>query len=264
VQEGENRMVVIADVNMKGGVGKTTVTVTLADGFARRGHRTLVVDLDSQAHATAWLRPEGEDPVSSYDVLTTGKFSKPPARATGRENLFILPATEDLMNADVALTQGIGKEALLRRALDSMKADFEFVLIDCPPNLGKSVVAALIAADAVLAPVTPSYLSMSGLVRLDEAMQLAREHLKSQAQLLGYLLFATDSREVVTREARELLAAGGKLFAAEIRSSAAAKTLAAQHQTAWDPKVDPRGAEDYARVLDEVIARATALTKAAA
>jgi chromosome partitioning protein len=257
-------MLVLADVNMKGGVGKTTVTVGLAVGFALKGMRVLVVDLDSQAHASTWLEPQGETPLSAYHVLTTGKVPRTPALSARHPHLSVLPATEELINADIALSTGVGKETYLRRGLDGLAGQYDVVLIDCPPNMGKSVISALVAAHAVLAPVTPTAMSLSGLQRLDEALTATRECFSSRAQLLGYVLFASDSREVSTRDTRDILGGSGKLFKTEIRTSAAAKTLHATRLTAWDPKADTRGAEDYPALLEEVVERVQQLSNQAA
>jgi chromosome partitioning protein len=257
-------MQVLAVANSKGGVGKTSVAVHLAVGFANSGQDTLLVDLDQQGNATAWLL--GAMPTHGIaEALAAGKaVIEDPGRdqpghimaVHGRPHLWLAPASPALSQTDLQLSSEVGGETVLREVLHEHRALFDVVVLDCPPHLGITVLSAVCAADAVLAPVLPAFMSLAGLQRLEETVGRVRSRLRAKAEVLGYLLFAVDSREAITGEVRELLAKqGNKLFAAEVRLSTAGKALPAQRATAWDAGVDPRGAADYAAVLEETRTR---------
>jgi chromosome partitioning protein len=248
---------VIAISNQKGGVGKSTVSVHLAVGLARRGFRTVLVDVDTQAHATGWLLGDEwpDDAVTSFDALTKGTIAgRALVQSDLSENLFVLPAVPDeLARTEAALASAVGREKLLAASLSDLQG-VDFVVIDTPPNLGVPVMASICAADHVLSPVAPAFLSLDGLSAQSRVMDSARRLLGAKVDLLGYLLFASDRREALPAQARKKLPAD-KLFDAEIRVSTAAKYLPDRRKTAWDAGEDPRGAEDYAAVLDELLKR---------
>ncbi len=252
----------IAVANAKGGAGKTTLAVHLATGLARAGQRVLLVDLDSQANATGWLLgPLAENAAGVADVLTRGlPLERVVREVPGREGLSVAPATAALAGADLALAGEVGGETLLAKALAPVAGRFDLVVLDCPPNLGLSVVSALYAARWLLAPVPPSFLALAGLRRLEETRERINERLNARTEVLGYVLFDVDAREGISAESRELLGrqAGERLLRSEVRTSAAAKTLPAHRLTAWDPGADPRGAEDYGELLAEVQQRLAA------
>lgn len=249
-------MVVLALANAKGGVGKSTVAVHLATGLAREGKRALLVDLDPQGNASSWLL--GKLPVGSKGaaeaLLKDGALGEELHPVTTCKGLTVLPSTPALAGADLALAQEIGGELALKRALAKVSDQFDIAILDCPPSLGLTVLNALCAADAVLTPVLAAYMSLSGLRRLEDTVTRICERLNVRTRVLGYVLFASDSRESITAETRELLRkeAGDKFFKAEVRTSTAAKSLPAHHKTAWDAGSDPRGAEDYKALLKEV------------
>lgn len=253
----------LAIVNAKGGTGKTTLAVHLAAGLALRGRRTLLVDLDPQGNASSWLLGElAPGTRGAADAVPTGHIGAEHLHAApGREGLFVLPSTPQLAGLELALAQEVAGETLLRRALAGLRG-FDTVIIDCPPSLGLSVLSALVASDAAVAPVLPSFLALAGLARLEETCSRIRERLNVRTSVLGFVLFGADTREGITAETRDVLAAegAGRLFRAEVRVSTAAKTLPARRLTAWDAGADPRGATDYAAVLDETFERLEAAT----
>lgn len=245
----------IAVANAKGGAGKTTLAVHLAAGLARAGQRTLLVDLDSQANATGWLL--GPLPASAPGVADSLVRGVPLERvlldAPGRPGMTIAPATPALAGADLALAGEVGGETLLAKALEPVASRFDAVVLDCPPNLGLSVVSALYAARWLVAPVPPSFLALAGLNRLKATLERVRERLNARTDVLAYVLFDVDAREGISAEARAFLRreAPGLLLKAEVRTSAAAKSLPAHRLTAWDAGADPRGLEDYSALLAE-------------
>lgn len=256
-------MKVLAVANSKGGVGKTSVSVHLAVGFARAGKRVLLVDLDQQGHSTTWLMG-GVQPHGIADALKAGELEADHTvfPVPGRDGLSIAPASPALAGVDLALAQEVAGETILRDVLRraSSRFGFDVVVLDCPPNVGVTVLSALVASDAVVAPVLPSFLSLAGLRDLEATVERVRARLKARTQVIGYVLFAADQREAITEETRELLqkASGEKLYTAEVRVSTAGKALPASRLTAWDEGADARGADDYAAVLEETTKRMAA------
>lgn len=241
--------------NHKGGCGKTTLSVHLATGLARRGKRVLLVDLDPQGNATSWLAPRLHPNQAGAGELVLGSRGGPMFPLEDLPGLSLSPSMPSLAGLDLALAQEMAGEFALQRALEGYREDFDFVVLDCPPNLGLTVLNALCASDAVVSPVLSAYLSLVGLSKLELTVQRVRERCHVSTDVLGYVLFATDRREGITDDAREVLREQGKLFTSEVRVSTAAKTLPARRLTAWDQGADTRGASDYQAVLNETLRR---------
>ena len=250
-------MKVIAVANAKGGVGKTTLAVHLTVGAAIQEQRVLLVDLDPQGNATKWLFGDIPDGAGSADALKGQLADEGIRLVEGRGALGVVPATPKLAGVDLALASEVAGETLLRHSLREYDQSCDLAVLDCPPNLGLTVLSALCAADGVLIPVLPAFLSLAGLSQLYETVERVRDRLNVSTSIVGVLLFAADSREGITAEARTLLQEqiNGELMSSEVRVSTAAKALPAHKKTAWDVGADPRGAEDYAAVLAETIQR---------
>lgn len=258
-------MITLAVANAKGGVGKSTTAVHLATGFARQKKKVLFVDLDPQANSTQWLLGElpPETKGAADLLLNDGPPSKEEIHAVPeRERLWMVPATPKLATTDVFLAQAAGGQMVLRDALAELAKEYDYAILDCPPNFNVTVLNALCASDGVIAPVLAAFMSLAGLQRLEDTIQRIKKRLNVRTSVLGYVLFAADSREAITTEARNLLrqAAGEKLFKSEIRVSTAAKSLPAHRKVAWDAGADERGAEDYKSLLKELSGHLRSLT----
>lgn len=186
---------VLAIANQKGGVGKTTTSVNLGACLAELGYRTLVLDLDPQANASTGL---GIDPRSLersiYDVLMHDVPLDDCIEPAAIRNLFVAPSSLDLAGAEIELVPAFSRELKLRRALEPVLADFDYVLIDCPPSLGLLTVNALAAAGEVVVPIQCEYYALEGLGQLLRNVELVRKGLNSTLELGAIILVMYDAR----------------------------------------------------------------------
>src|ERR1700740_1433785 len=210
---------VIALANQKGGVAKTTTTLNLAVAFAEEGPRVLCVDMDPQGNLTM---SQGIDPdtldKSMYDVLVHKVSIREIIR---RREIDVACASIDLAGAEIAMSTMIGRERSLQKAFEAILDDYDFICIDTPPSLGLLTVNALTAADKVIVPVQCEYLSMRGLVQLQNTLQMIRENLNPGAEIEGILPTMLDSRTVHAKEAVEILEEnfGELVFKSRIRKA---------------------------------------------
>ncbi|MDA8297756.1 MAG: AAA family ATPase [Actinomycetota bacterium] len=199
---------VFAVANQKGGVGKTTTTVNLGAALADLGHRVLVVDLDPQGNATTGLGIDARNfDASVYDVLLHDVALEDCIEPTTIKNLFVAPATIDLAGAEIELVPAFSRELRLRRAIDAIRDDFAYVLIDCPPSLGLITVNGLAAAGEVLVPIQCEYYALEGLGQLLRNVELVRSNLNTELVVTTIVLTMYDARtnlaEQVVSEVRQ-------------------------------------------------------------
>jgi chromosome partitioning protein len=203
---------IVAVANQKGGVGKTTTTISLGATLAAYENRTLLVDLDPQSNCTSGLgiEPEADD-TTTYQVLTGGAAVTTAVRRTDFPQLSIVAATPDLAGAEVELVGMVGREFRLRDALQRV-AGFRFVLVDCPPSLGLLTLNALAAADALLIPIQCEYFALEGVSELMRTVDEVRRYLNPNLAIDGVLLTMYDERTNLAQQvAREVRAVFGEL-----------------------------------------------------
>ncbi len=186
---------VIAIANQKGGVGKTTTTVNLGAALAEQDYRVLVVDLDPQGNATTGLGVEARNfELSMYDVIMRDQPLEDCIEPTSVKNLFVAPATIDLAGVEIELVPAFSRELKLRRAIESIVDDFDFVLIDCPPSLGLITVNGLAAAHEVLVPIQCEYYALEGLSQLLRNVNLVSTNLNETLEVSTIVLTMYDAR----------------------------------------------------------------------
>lgn len=199
---------IMAIANQKGGVGKTTTAVNLGAALAELAYRVLVVDLDPQGNATTGLGINARSLESSiYDVILHDVAAEDVIEPTSLRNLFVLPATIDLAGAEIELVPAFSRELRLRRALESVQGDYDFILIDCPPSLGLLTVNGLAAAGEIVVPIQCEYYALEGLSQLLRNVGLVQANLNAHLQMSTIILTMYDARtrlaEQVVAEVRE-------------------------------------------------------------
>jgi chromosome partitioning protein len=210
---------VIAFANQKGGVAKTTTTLNLAVALSESGYRVLCIDLDPQGNLTM---SQGIDPDkvehSLYDVLVN---DMPLSEIIVRREIDIAVASIDLAGAEIAMSTKIGRERTLQKALKEVAADYDYVCIDTPPSLGLLTINALTAANKVIVPVQCEYLSMRGLVQLQNTLRMIQENLNPDVRIEGILPTMLDTRTLHAKEAVEILEEnfGDLVFRSRIRKA---------------------------------------------
>jgi len=210
---------VIALANQKGGVAKTTTTLNLGVALAERGMRVLAVDLDPQGNLTM---SQGLDPDdlerSMFDVLV---HKTPIADVIMEREIDLAVSSIDLAGAELALSSMIGRERALQKALLPVRGSYDFILVDTPPSLGLLTINALTAADGVIVPVQCEYLSLRGLIQLENTLTMIRENLNPDVRIQGILPTMFDGRTLHAREAVEILQEnfGGLVFDTRIRKT---------------------------------------------
>jgi chromosome partitioning protein len=194
---------VIAFANQKGGVAKTTTTLNLGVAFSERGHRVLLVDLDPQGNLTMsqGLNPDTIEK-SMFDVLV---HRLPIEQVIEHREVDIAVSSIDLAGADMALSSQIGRERALEKALAPIKDRYDYILIDTPPSLGLLTINAFVASHGVIVPVQTEYLSLRGLVQLENTLSMVRENLNPKVGIIGILPTMFDRRLTHSREADEIL-----------------------------------------------------------
>jgi chromosome partitioning protein len=235
---------VIAFANQKGGVAKTTTTLNLAAAFAEEGKRVLCVDMDPQGNLTM---SQGIDPdtleKSMYDVLVHKVSIREVVR---KREIDIACASIDLAGAEIAMSTMIGREIL---------EDYDYICIDTPPSLGLLTINALTAADKVIVPVQCEYLSMRGLIQLQNTLAMIRENLNPGVDIEGILPTLVDSRTIHAKEAIEILEEnfGDRVFASRIRKTVRFAEAPVKGMSVLKYEPDGVAAQSYRQLAQEVL-----------
>jgi chromosome partitioning protein len=244
---------VIAFANQKGGVAKTTSTLNLSVAFAETGKKVLAVDLDPQGNLTMsqGLNPDTIER-SMYDVLV---HKLPIEQIIHKGEIDLAVASIDLAGAELALSSMIGRERALEKALQPVREGYDFVVIDTPPSLGLLTINALVAADGVIVPVQCEYLSLRGLVQLENTLSMIRENLNPHVEIEGILATMYDSRTLHSREALEILQENFGKLVFETRIRKTIRYAEAPVKGTSVLKYDPTGraAEAYRELAKEVL-----------
>ena len=254
-----DQTIVISVINHKGGTAKTTSAVHLAAALARKGKTVLAVDLDTQANLTHWLLGdlEADAPAIAECILDKSIPITQIIKPTSTKNLFIAPAGESMVDLELKLHSAIGREHLLKRALEAAIGQYDVIILDNPPNIGLTTVNALAASDYYLVPVSCEYLPMVGIKHLLNTIEQIRP-LNEKLSNLGYLLTMVDRREGIATDVEEILRDNFKseVLKTVVRVNTKLKACPQKKKTIFD--IEPssgRGHQDYTNVGKEILKR---------
>jgi len=249
----KNRSRIIAMINQKGGVGKTTSTVNIGAGFTKLNYKVLLVDLDPQAHLTYSLGTRADElEITVYELLK-GEANIDQIMID-RDNLKLVPSSIDLAAAEIEFSTEVGREALLKNSIKDV-ADFDFILYDCPPNLGLLTLNALTAAKEVFVPLQAEFLSIKGLNKLMEMVDKVKQRVNPDLEITGLIATLYDKRLRLHNEVFENLQQhfGGKLFKTFIRRNVALAEACSFGKPIFEYAPNSHGAEDYLALCHEII-----------
>ncbi len=247
---------IIAIANQKGGVGKTTTSVNLGAGMAALGKRVLLVDIDPQGNTTSGVGINKADVADCiYDVLINEVDPQDTILETQNEGLHIIPATIQLAGAEIELVSMISRELKLKKALNAVKGNYDYVIIDCPPSLGILTINSLTAADSVIIPIQCEYYALEGLSQLLNTVRLVQKNLNPHLKIEGVLLTMLDAR---TNLGIQVIEEVKKYFQEKVYKTIIPRNVRLSEAPSHGQSIityDPRskGAEVYLELAKEVI-----------
>lgn len=192
---------VIAVINQKGGVGKSTTVINLSACLGEGKKKVLVIDFDPQGNSTSGYGVEKEELEHDvYDVILHDQPIEETILETCEPTVFIVPATIQLATAEIELVSAMARESILKEAIDKVKDDFDYVFIDCPPSLGLLTINALVAADSLLIPIQCEYYALEGVAKLLESMQMVKKRMNPDLEIFGVVMTMYDSRTTLSKQ----------------------------------------------------------------
>jgi chromosome partitioning protein len=249
---------VISISNHKGGVGKTTSAINIGAGLYRLGKKVLLIDLDPQANLTQSLGIV--DPKETIYGALRGEYKLVPIellKGEGKSRLDVIPSTLDLSGAEIEMSGEAGREYILKELIDSIKKNYDYILIDSPPSLGLLTLNSFVASDEIFIPLQAQFLALQGLAKLIEVIDKIKKRLNKGLKIGGVFITQYDSRKVLNREVVGIIEGHFKkeLFESKIRDNVALAEAPAQGLDIFRYNSKSYGAEDYLSLSEEILKR---------
>jgi chromosome partitioning protein len=250
--------IVVSLLNHKGGVGKTTSAINIGAGLVELGKKILLIDLDPQANLTISLGI----PRQKYTIYEALRGEGELVPYTHKPNLDIITSSLDLSGAEMELINEAGREYILRELIGQVEADYDYVIIDCPPSLGLLTLNALTSSRFVLIPLQTEFLAVQGLAKIKQVIDKVRMRLNKQVEMAGVIATMYDSRRVLNRDVVDIIHKyfGDKVFGTYIRDNIALAEAPAQRKDIFDYSPKSTGAQDYLDLCREFLARVERIT----
>ena len=249
---------VIATINQKGGVGKSTTVINLAACLGENNKKVLIVDFDPQGNSSSGFGIEKDELENDiYDVILNEVPIENVIQDTCEPKVFVVPATIQLAGAEIELVNTMARESVLKDALESVKDEFDYVIIDCPPSLGLLTINALIAADSLLIPIQCEYYALEGVTKLLESMNMVKKRMNPDLEIFGVVMTMFDSRTTLSKQVVDEVENffGKKMFKTVIpRNVKIAEAPSHGMPVSMYARIS-KGAAAYAKLAKEVVAR---------
>jgi len=253
---------VTAVANQKGGVGKTTSAINLSASLAESGKHVLLIDTDPQGNSTSGLGMDKDNLNGSlYDLYIEAKPLYDVIQTTNVPNLKIIPANIDLIGADLELSTKEGRETILKRALEPIKYQYDYIFIDCPPSLTLLTVNALVAADSLLVPMQCEYYALEGISMLMKTLELIQNSFNPDLEIEGILLTMYDGRNTLSRQVNEELVKhfGDKVYKTVIPRNVTLAEAPSHGKPVLSYDISSKGAQSYLALAKEIINNETGI-----
>lgn len=245
---------IIAILNHKGGVGKTTTTVNIGAALCLKGFRVLMIDLDPQANLTQSLGLDKEQEGPNIYQALRGMIRELPVIAK-KNGLDVVPSTLDLSAAEIELSNEISRESILKRLIEPMQDKYDYILIDCPPSLGILTINALVASTGLIIPVQAEFLATRGMTRIMSIIEMVKTRLNDRLDIIGVLLTRYDNRKILNRDIYDTIKElfQSDVFTNVIRDNVALAEAPATGEDIFTYQPTSMGAADYRNVCEEIL-----------